>query len=440
MKNIYATLLTGTALLLAGVADAQSINSPKTNHQASPAKLTAPGVVAHDVVPTAARGVLPPNDGCGTVTFEALSIDGSLTFTGDNTGATEDGDFEAGSGLEGFGPCVWHGFTTTECANITVAYCGTTPVFGNLGAFFARTCPATDADYITYTSGNFTDCADLNGTITWLDVPAGSYYLPVLMDLAAPAVGPYTILVSAVACIAPPDPPANDDCANAIPIDVDTWCNFQYFTGAGGTESLPAITCNTFTGDAGDDVWFSFVATATDIAIGAQGADDGDGNPNTGYDAVIELFSGACGAGTSLGCADATLGNEPEEIAATGLTVGATYYVRVYDWYANPWPNHTFGFCVVEGGGINIGMEEHSNVADWSIFPNPGTGVFNLQYSGANELATIDVIDVTGRVVYTERTSLGTNHTMDLSGLSTGNYGVRLTMNGVSTEQRLMVQ
>lgn len=34
----------------------------------------------------------------------------------------------------------------------------------------------------------------------------------------------------------------------------------------------------------------------------------------------------------------------------------------------------------------------------------------------------------------------GTNHTLDLTGLSAGNYNVRLTVNGVRTEQRLMVK
>ena len=113
--------------------------------------------------------------------------------------------------------------------------------------------------------------------------------------------------------------------------------------------------------------------------------------------------------------------------------------MRVYDW-GHLSDGHSFVICVTEGSGNPIGMEELSRGADWSIYPNPGSGVFNLQYTGAGTTGTIDVIDVTGRVVYTERTSLSTNHTMDLGGLSAGNYTVRLTVGDARTEQRLMVK
>jgi hypothetical protein len=209
----------------------------------------------------------------------------------------------------------------------------------------------------------------------------------------------------------------------------------------GATESLPAIACNGFTGNANDDVWFSFVATNANMSIGVQGSDDGDGDATTGYDAVVELFEGAC-PGTSIGCADATLNSEAEEIQASGLTVGNTYYVRTYHYYTAAPSLASFGICVVEGAGINIGIEENTAAADWSIYPNPGTGLFNIQYNGANTATSIEVIDITGRVVYTERTSMaaGSNHAIDLSGVAAGNYNVRLTANGVRTEQRLAVK
>lgn len=219
-----------------------------------------------------------------------------------------------------------------------------------------------------------------------------------------------------------------------------TWCSYSPFSANNTTESLAAITCNGFSGDANDDVWFAFVATAADMTVGAIGDDDGDGSNQTGYDPVVEAFD-ACG-GTSLGCADATLSGEAEAVELTGLTVNNTYYFRVYNYYqALPNPN-SGGACVVEGIGVNIGMAENTGADAWSIFPNPNDGSFSLTYSGANAIGEIDVLDVTGRLVYTERAGLvgGSNHAMDLSDLGAGNYTVRLTAGGVRSTHRLMVK
>ncbi|MBP7515177.1 MAG: T9SS type A sorting domain-containing protein, partial [Flavobacteriales bacterium] len=63
-------------------------------------------------------------------------------------------------------------------------------------------------------------------------------------------------------------------------------------------------------------------------------------------------------------------------------------------------------------------------------------------YIGASGRGTIEVFDVSGRSVYTQQAQLnnGTVRTLDLTGVAPGNYNVRLTMNGVRTEQRLMVR
>ncbi len=434
MKQLYTSLLTGAALLVAGAVNAQSAGHGKSNGALS---LRAASVVpaGHSAHAGDARGTAPPNDDCSAAVNQNLAIGGSVTFTGDNTGATDS------PGADSLGIAqVWETFTTTDCANLTLTYCGTNPAFGN--AFLALFIDCPFSSFVSSSSFDQTTCADGNVTIFYNNVQAGQYYYAVMNDPANGAVGAYSITVSATACDPLPPAPANDDCADAIPVAVNTWCNLSYYTGIGGTESLPGLTCNGFTGDAGDDIWFSFVATSSNMTIGAQGSEDGDGDVNTGYDAVIELFTGACGSGTSFGCADATLGGEAEELPATGLTIGTTYYFRVYDWYAAPWPDHTVGVCVVEGGAINIGIEENMTAAEWSIYPNPGTGVFNIQYNGANTVTSIEVIDITGRVVYTERTSMaaGSNHTIDLSGVAAANYNVRLTANGVRTEQRLAVK
>ena len=278
----------------------------------------------------------PANDDCSGISFDPLAVGGSLTFTGDNSGATAAGDYAPGSLLDGSGPSVWHGFTTTTCADITVDYCGTTPVFDNYWIILATSCPADDN--LVFSAAN-NDCGDGNGLITYLNVPAGTYYLPVLFDPGNNAAGPYTIEVAATACATAP---ANDDCAGAVVLTPAATCVATLGTTLGATESLPAITCNGFTSSVANDVWYSFTATATDHDVQVTGLGT--------YDAIVELFEGTCGAPVSLDCADATVGGGVETIAATGLTIGTTYWVRVYNWNGGGL-DQDFEICILGGGG-----------------------------------------------------------------------------------------
>ena len=415
MKNIYSTTLVGAALMLAGSAQGQKALSHAIRYTTLQP--------AHSIEEV--RGGTPANDLCDGATVQSLTIGTDLVISGDNTGAQD---------TEGFGfNTTWEAFELSDCANLTVSYCGTPSVFGNVGLGLGD-CPLTAVVQPAGTD----DCGDGNFIITYNDVPAGTWYIPVLEDTSA--TGAYTITVVSSACAPPPPAPANDDCSGVISLPVNDWCNFQYFTSAGGTETFAADSCDGFLGSADDDVWFSFVATATNITVAAQGNEDGDGNNQTGYDVVMELFT-TCGTGSPLDCSDITLSGELEQIDGSNLTVGTTYYVRVFDWYTGNWPDHTFGICVSTSSDIGIGMEEHT-VNAFSIYPNPGTGVFNLQYSGKSGLANIEVMDVTGRIVRNEQAQVsnGTIHSLDLTGVSTGNYNVRLTVGGVRTEQRLMVK
>lgn len=368
---------------------------------------------------------IPANDLCSGATNQPLSVGNSVGFTGDNTGGLD-------TELLGFGT-VWHSFTTTECTNLVLSYCGTTPAFGNAFLNLFSDCPPVTA--FGSSSFNTTDCPDGNVTIYYQNVPAGTYYYGVLTSDVS--VGPYTITVAASACAAPAP---NDDCANAIPLTAGSFCNYQTFGSNLTTESLPAILCNGFTGNASDDIWFSFVATATGMTVGAQGTDDGDGNPNTGYDAVTEVFD-ACG-GTSLGCADATLGNEAEAIELTGLTIGNTYYMRVYHYAAAAATPQSVGVCVVEGTGINIGIAESADGAGWSVYPNPNDGQFSLVCSGGDLQGTIEISDVTGRVVHIERIVVinGTSQTIQPAGLSAGTYSICLSSTAGRSVRRVVIK
>lgn len=128
--------------------------------------------------------------------------------------------------------------------------------------------------------------------------------------------------------------PTNDDCSDAISLTPNTSCIMTTGTTVGATQSLSGCA-----GSADDDVWYSFVATSTDHAITVEA-----GSIN---DIVFQVFSGGCG-GTSIECEDSTAGNSTETETLSGLTIGTTYYIRVYSYSSNTNRSGTFDICVEE--------------------------------------------------------------------------------------------
>jgi len=127
-------------------------------------------------------------------------------------------------------------------------------------------------------------------------------------------------------------PPANDECAGAIVLTVnpDQLC---------GTVTAGTTLCATNSGiaacvgsGADDDVWFKFVATNSSLNVDIT-------NVSGSTDCVHEIFSGTCPGGlSSIACSD------PESSEWTGLTVGQTYYIRVYTYFTSA--SSDFNICL----------------------------------------------------------------------------------------------
>jgi hypothetical protein len=126
----------------------------------------------------------------------------------------------------------------------------------------------------------------------------------------------FNVCVTYVAMAAP----VNDNCAGAITLPVRSTCVKTPATLTNATASGIAATCG---GNTGLDVWFKFVATGT-----TQTVNVGDYAPNYPIQANrrLQLFSGTCAAlGAALYC-----NSNSNSINATGLTVGANYFIRVF--------------------------------------------------------------------------------------------------------------
>ena len=131
--------------------------------------------------------------------------------------------------------------------------------------------------------------------------------------------------------------PANDNCAGAITLIQNTSCISTAGTSVGASQTIAPSTCSGFTSTSALDVWYKFVATSSNPTIQVAGG--------TGFDAVLELRSGTCN-GTFVQCVDATGSGSIETIVTSGLTIGATYLVRVYGWAGG---TGTFNICVFGG-------------------------------------------------------------------------------------------
>lgn len=130
---------------------------------------------------------------------------------------------------------------------------------------------------------------------------------------------------------------ANDECSGATfaPVNSSAVCQ-QVTPGsiAGATASAsPAIApC---IGNADDDVWFQFIATNQYLNLALQNITGTTTNLN------FAVYSGQCGTLNQIFCSAA---NSVSGVL-NNLTVGNTYYVRVYSNAATP-QSTTFNLCI----------------------------------------------------------------------------------------------
>lgn len=146
--------------------------------------------------------------------------------------------------------------------------------------------------------------------------------------------GPWSTNSSSVLLSSTFSPPANDNCANATALTVNA--NYACGTTTAGTvscasQSPDAEGCG---GTSDDDVWYKFVATGTAHRVSLTNV------AGSTTDMYHSIYSGACGSLTELNCNDGDVTN------LTGLTIGATYYVRVYTYTSTGGQTSTFNVCV----------------------------------------------------------------------------------------------
>jgi subtilisin family serine protease len=189
------------------------------------------------------------------------------------------------------------------------------------------------------------------------------------------------------------------------------------------------------------------------LASSVSASDSGFYSTGPDYNAVVsncssplnaENYSYAMLAGTSMsgpvvsGIAalllEADSSWNPQQIMAI---LAATAIRDSYTGTIPPNGSTTWGFGKVNcyaaiQEALNYSGVNHQEQSQLNclVYPNPGNGAYTLSYTGAAaEMLTIEVMDVTGRIVQTDMWTVnaGSNTMMlDLSSLTAGTYIVRL--------------
>jgi hypothetical protein len=264
---------------------------------------------------------IPANDSCGGAFYLPVASDlGDAPFThGTLSGASP--------GPEGTDWCsaaandVWYAFIATQSAH-------------TLWINKAQSVP--DAEPAHFSTGLYAgNCGQLErlvcrgdllekDSVTYGDLTPGKTYFVQLSKYEV-AQSDYTFDIRIGT---PPAPPANDACLGAFALNIspDTLCTTLV---SGSTENATPSAFQegrVLTGlpDAGDDVWYTFVATHANHWVSLRH------NSAEPYPLHIEVYEGRCDS-LSKTAAFGAYFPEKEHYLLTNLRIGAGYYLRVFD-------------------------------------------------------------------------------------------------------------
>jgi len=285
------------------------------SYQEDPAESTTFEVCVSDPPPA------PANDDCFNPVSLQVNADyncGNVT-AGTLSGATDSGEGDNGTGTPS--DDVWYTFVATSSTQKVSLI----DVDGDITDLVHEVLEGNCGGGLTSLNVSDNDSSTLN------DLTVGNTYI---IRVFSYQQDPSTSTTFNICIGTPPPPPANDDCTAAVALTVGTFGNCAATAGtlAGATDSGEGDNGN---GNPNDDVWYTFVATAESHIIALS---DVEGDPT---DLMHEVLEGNCGGGlTSLTLTD------PNTSVASGLTVGNTYYVRVFSYQFDPAESTTFNICV----------------------------------------------------------------------------------------------
>lgn len=197
-------------------------------------------------------------------------------------------------------------------------------------------------------------------------------------------------------------------------------------TVAGATNDFETNGC----GLNGPGVWYTLIVPNDGNITIETGPDS---NATTGFDSVLEAFSGTCGSLVSIDCDDdgAATGNY-SLLELSGLTPGEAIYLRV--WEYNGDETEPFSISAYSG---TLSTGNIANESLFSYYPNPVNNILTLK--AKKTIESVSVINILGQEVL-QVTPNSVNNELDMSNLSNGSYFVKVTVEGLTETVRVIKQ
>lgn len=95
------------------------------------------------------------------------------------------------------------------------------------------------------------------------------------------------------------------------------------------------------------------------------------------------------------------------------------------------------GVITVENGPAGINDEEQAVI---SVYPNPANENFTVNWEGYDTPSTIELRDLSGKIVYSSNLPNGTSETILTGDLASGVYLLNVTVNGANNITKLVIQ
>ncbi len=182
-----------------------------------------------------------------------------------------------------------------------------------------------------------------------------------------------------------------------------------------------------------------------------------DINGCDGYDTITVTVTGSPSVLFTMPMTMACADDDSIAISATpagGLFTGTGVFGNMFS-PSNAGPGtHILTYSFTDSLGCT-GMDTSSIVVDlclgvaqysaqlYTIYPNPGDGVFNLTVGKSSAEMSINVIDLTGRIVLTlkeNNCAAGSTRSIDLSQVESGTYVMLIESDGILSTEKVVIQ
>ncbi len=294
-------------------------------------------------------------DACGDASIVPISVGPSgsptvIVSSGNLTTATgPDCDFSPDVGVALW----WEAFELTECADVTIELCGTTPWNYPSRNYLYRTCPAsgTSCGVPIFPAGQSRfNCVDNNLWISFPSLPPGVYYFPILADPNVLQVPPETYQVTLTA----------QQCAGACcDLTVGTCADQVLLADCSGPDQIfhaQRYCCNVECITAGETYAAFGVELLSQVSISEFPGSPAEGSDIWGYTSDSGREYALIGLSNSTAVVEVTDPFNPVVIDRVSGAVCIWRDIKTYGTYAYIVTDCTGGMDIVDLANVDDGV------------------------------------------------------------------------------------